>query len=81
MGGLCLGRIHKIVYAGLKRVCMRWSIAKEEDRMREGVNFIALIWSEMTEKTIQKAVHVYGLTPEQGGALRRAFRRYEIVPF
>ena len=58
---------------------MRWSTATEEERMREGTNFVALIWSEIMEKTIQKSVHVYGLNPEQGAALRRAFRRYEIV--
>lgn len=79
MGGLCLGRFTKIVYAGLNRVCMHWSTATEEQRMRDGENFVALIWSEIMEKTIQKSVHVYGLTPEQGAALRRAFRRYQII--
>jgi len=80
MGGLCLGRFDKIVYGRLRIACMHWSTATEEERMREGTNFVALIWSEIMEKTIQKSVHVYGLTPEQGAALRRAFRRFQVVP-
>ena len=58
---------------------MHWSTATEDERMRDGENFIALIWSEIMEKTIQKSVHVYALTPEQGAALRRAFRRFQVV--
>ena len=58
---------------------MRWSTATEEERMRDGTNFVALVWSEIMEKTIQKSVHIYGLTPEQGAALRTAFRRFQVV--
>jgi hypothetical protein len=59
---------------------MQWSTASEEARMRDGTDFIALIWSEIAAKVIEKSVHVYGLTPEQGAALRKAFRRYQILP-
>ena len=57
---------------------MQWATASEEQRMREGTNFIALLWSEISDKVIHTAVRVYGLSPEQEGALKRAFRRYEI---
>jgi len=57
---------------------MQWAIATEEARIRDGTNFIALLWSEIADKVIQMAIQVYELTPEQGEALKRAFRRYEI---
>jgi len=58
---------------------MQWSTASEEARMRDGTDFIALVWSEIAAKVIEKSVHVYGLTSEQAVALRKAFRRYQIV--
>ena len=57
---------------------MQWATASEDQRMREGTNFIALLWSEISDKVIQAAVRVYDLSPEQEVALKRAFRRYEI---
>lgn len=57
---------------------MQWATACEGERMREGTNFIALLWSEISDKVIQTAAHVYELSPEQEVALKRAFRRYEI---
>lgn len=59
---------------------MQWSVAKEEERMQEGNNFISLIWSEISKKVIEKSVQVYELTSEQAEALRKAFRRYDIRP-
>ena len=52
--------------------------ATEEERIREGTNFISLLWSEIASKVVEKAVHVYGLSSEQAAALRSAFRRYQI---
>jgi hypothetical protein len=57
---------------------MQWATATEEERIRDGTNFIALLWSEIADRVIQKAIQVYELSPEQGDALKRAFRRYEI---
>jgi hypothetical protein len=57
---------------------MQWATATEDARIREGTNFVALLWSEVAGKVIQMAIQVYELTPEQGDALKRAFRRYEI---
>jgi hypothetical protein len=58
---------------------MQWSTASEEARMRDGADFIALVWSEIAAKVIEKSVHIYGLTPEEAVALKKAFRRYQIV--
>lgn len=57
---------------------MQWSLATEEERIRDGTNFFALLWSEISDKVIETAIHVYGLSSEQGQALKCAFRRYEI---
>lgn len=57
---------------------MQWSLATEEQRIRDGTNFIALLWSEISDKIIETAIHIYGLSPEQGRALKSVFRRYEI---
>jgi hypothetical protein len=57
---------------------MQWATATEDERMREGANFIALLWSEIAEKVVHTAARVYELSPEQEAALKRAFRRYEI---
>jgi len=59
---------------------MQWATATEEARIRDGTNFFALLWSEIADRVIQKAIQVYELTPEQGDALKRSFRRYEIRP-
>ena len=59
--------------------CMRWLTASEEQRIRDGTDFIALIWSEIADKIIEKSVHIYELNPEQAMALRQAFRRYTIT--
>ena len=63
---------------GLVRTSMQWATATEEARIRDGTNFIALLWSEISDRVIQTAIQVYELTPEQGEAIKRAFRRYEI---
>lgn len=57
---------------------MQWSTASEEQRMRDGANFIALLWSEIADAVIEKSVRVYELTSEQAEAVRKVFRRYEI---
>ena len=45
------------------------------ERMRDGTNFLSLVWSEIASKVVEMAVHVYELTPEQAVALRAAFLR------
>lgn len=57
---------------------MQWATASEETRIRDGTNFVALLWSEIADKIIDAAIRVYELSPEEGSALKRAFRRYEV---
>jgi hypothetical protein len=52
-----------------------------EERLRLGINMIELLWSEMARKIVDKAVHVYRLTPEEAGALRKAFLSRSLVRF
>jgi len=52
-----------------------------EERIRLGLNFIELVWSEMARKILDKAVEVYDLTGEQGVALRKAFLSRNLVRF
>jgi len=48
--------------------------------MREGANFVELVWEQIRDKIIEMAVQVYELSSEQAVALRKSFRkRYEIV--
>jgi hypothetical protein len=51
-----------------------------DERLRDGANFIELVWEQMRDSIIEMAVHVYELSSEQAVALRKSFRkRYEIV--
>ena len=52
-----------------------------EERLRLGLNFIELVWSEMARKIVEKAVEVYTLTAEQAAALRKAFLSRSLVRF
>ena len=49
--------------------------------MRVGMNVIELVWSEMARKIVEKAIVVYGLTPQQGVALRKVFLSRNLVRF
>ena len=49
-------------------------------RMRDGANFVELVWEQIRDKIIEMAVQVYELSSEQAAALRKSFRkRYEIM--
>jgi hypothetical protein len=52
-----------------------------EERLRLGLNFIELIWSEIARKIVEKAIEVYELDGEQGAALRKAFLSRSLVRF
>lgn len=50
-----------------------------EKRLREGEDFISLVWEQIRDDVIETAVRIYELSPEQAVALRKAFRkRYRI---
>jgi hypothetical protein len=44
-------------------------------RLKEGSDFLAVIWSTVAEKVVDTAIQVYHLSPEQAAALRQAFLR------
>jgi len=46
-----------------------------EMRLKEGSDFLAVIWSTVAEKVVDTAIQVYHLSPEQAAALRQAFLR------
>jgi len=52
---------------------MEWVAAPQ--RMRDGSNFLAIIWEEVARKVVEMAVHIYDLTSEQADALRITFIR------
>ena len=52
-----------------------------EERLRLGLNFIELVWSDMARKVVEKAVEVYELTGEQAAAVRKAFLSRSVVRF
>jgi len=52
-----------------------------EERLRLGINFIELLWSEMARKIVEKAVEVYELNGEEAAALRKAFLSRSLVRF
>lgn len=43
------------------------------DRVELGQKMLSMMWRNMVEKVILKAIEVYGLDVEQGIALKRAF--------
>ena len=68
-----MGRIHSKPLLGQRA----WVTAgmTNEARIKEGEKFLSVIWAEVAEQVVETAVKVYGLTPEQAGALRQAFLR------
>ena len=52
-----------------------------EERLRLGINFIELIWSEVLRKIVEKAIEVYELNLEQSIALRKAFLSRNLLRF
>jgi hypothetical protein len=61
-----------------------WSLTSNEARIKEGADFLALVWSEIAANVIETAVRIYELSPEQAAALRKAFLdrvQYEIEPY
>ena len=57
---------------------MQWSLATEEERKREGQNFLRLLWASIAEQVIQIAARTYELDAEQTAAIRKAFKRHDI---
>ena len=56
------------------------SMQDPQQRMRDGENFIELVWEQLRDRIIEMAVQVYDLSSEQAIALRKTFRkRYQIV--
>jgi hypothetical protein len=61
-----------------------WATTTNEARLKEGADFLALVWSEIAAKVVETAVRIYELSPEQATALRKAFLdrvQYEIEPY
>ena len=57
------------------------TLASNEERIRSGTDFLAIVWSEIAAKVVAMAVDIYRVSPEQAAALRSGFlRRYTIVP-
>ena len=51
-----------------------------EERMRAGEDFIQIVWEQIRDNVIEKAVRIYELSSEQAVALRKIFRkRYQII--
>lgn len=53
-----------------------------DPRVLEGKDFLEAYWIRVAEKVVEKAIEVYGLSKEQGDALKTVFLRpneYEIV--
>jgi hypothetical protein len=52
--------------------------------MNEGVAFLSHVWFTVAEQVVATAIQIYGLTDEQGAALRKAFLRpndYIVEPY
>ena len=43
------------------------------DRVEFGQKMLSMMWRDMVEKVVQKAIDVYELDPDQSSALRKAF--------
>jgi len=56
-----------------------WTAADNEKRMREGENFIGLVWEQIRDNIIETAVRIYELSPEQAVALRKVFRKNYVI--
>ena len=52
-----------------------------EERLRHGINFIELVWSEMARKIVEKAVDVYKLSAEEAVAIRKVFLGRSLLRF
>ena len=46
-----------------------------DQRLREGARLLEMMWYNIAEEVVAKAIVVYHLTEEQATALRRAFLR------
>lgn len=57
---------------------MPLALATNEQRLKDGKNFILVVWKTIAEKVIQEAIRVYELSPEQAAALKAGFSR---VPY
>lgn len=57
---------------------------RERYAMNEGVAFLSHVWFTVAEQVVATAIQIYGLTDEQGAALRKAFLRpndYIVEPY
>ena len=43
------------------------------DRVEFGQKMLSMMWRNMVERVVQKAIDVYDLDPDQSAALRKAF--------
>jgi hypothetical protein len=53
-----------------------------DPRIQQGKDFLEVYWIQVAEKVVATAIKVYGLSKEQGDALKTVFLRpneYEIV--
>ena len=55
--------------------------ASNQERIRLGINFIEVLWSEVARKIVEKAIEVYSLSPDESAALRKSFLSRSLVRF
>ena len=67
MGSRSSKMMHPVPWSGVP--------PSNEMRLKEGTDFMSVIWSVIAEKVVDTAIKVYGLSPEQAVALRQAFLR------
>lgn len=58
-----------------KPIAMSTSRPTNAVRLKEGADFLSVIWSVVAERVVETAIQVYELSPEQAAALRQAFLR------